>query len=82
MRLDNRITTLEKRLSPKQQHVLQYTVDRSTDEEQVKQVAIQAYCEKHGLDHEKLENEDYGGVLYLARIIVAPGDVHGDKASN
>ena len=78
MRLDNRITALEKHLSPTRQHVLEYTVDRGADKEQAKQEAIQAYCEKHKLDPEKLENEDHGEVLYLAHIIVAPGDVIDD----
>jgi hypothetical protein len=62
--------------------VLEYIVDKDTDEEQVKKEAIEAYCEKHRLDPEKLENENYGEVLYIVNTIVYPGGKHGDKASN
>ena len=82
MRLDSRITTLENRAVSKRRHVLKYLVDKDTDEEQVKNEAIEAYCEKHRLDPHKLENEDYGKVLYIVNTIVYPGDRHGDKASN
>jgi hypothetical protein len=54
--------------------VLNYIVDKNTDEEQVKKETIEAYCEKHRLDSEKLENEDYGEVLYIVNTIIYPGD--------
>ena len=78
MRLDSRISALEERMSPTQRHVLQYIVDKDTDKEQVKQEAIQAYCERHNLDPIKLEKEEYGEVLYLVNTIVSPGDIHAD----
>ena len=55
MRLEGRITTLENRAVSKRRHVLKYLVDKTADEEQVKKEAIEAYCEKHRLDPEKLE---------------------------
>ena len=82
MKLDSRITTLENRAVSKRRHVLKYLVDKDTDEEQVKKETIEAYCEKYGFDSEKLENEDYGEVLYIVNTIIYPGDRHGDKASN
>ena len=82
MRLEGRITTLENRAVSKRRHVLKYLVDKNTDEEQVKKETIEAYCEKHRLDPEKLENEDYGEVLYIVNTIIYPGDKHADKASN
>ena len=81
MRLDSRISTLENRAVSKRRHALKYIVDKDTDEEQVKKEATEAYCEKHDLDPEKLENEDYGEVLYIVHTIVDPGDKHGDKVS-
>ena len=74
MRLDSRITTLENRAVSNRRHVLKYLVGKNTDEEQVKKEAIETYCEKHGLDAEKLENEDYGKVLYIVNTIIYPGD--------
>jgi hypothetical protein len=44
----------------------------------VKREAIQTYCEKHGLDPEKLESEEYGEVLYIVHTIVYPGETNGD----
>jgi hypothetical protein len=74
MRLDSRITTLENRAVSKRRRVLKFLVAKDTDEEQVKKEAIEAYCEKHRLDPEKLENEDYGKVLYIVHTIIYPGD--------
>ena len=74
MRLEGRITTLENRAVSKRRHVLKYLVDKNTDEEQVKKETIEAYCEKHRLDPEKLENEDYGEVLYIVNTIIYPRD--------
>jgi hypothetical protein len=74
MRLDSRITTLENRAVSKRRHVLNYIVNKDTDEEQVKKEAIEAYCEKHRLDPDKLENEDCGKVLYIVHTIIDPGD--------
>ena len=82
MRLDSRITTLENRAVSKRGHVLNYIVDKDTDEEQVKKEAIEAYCEGHNLDTEKFVKDEYGEVLYLVNTIVYPEDKHGDKASN
>jgi hypothetical protein len=74
MRLDSRITTLENRAVSKRRRVLKFLVAKDTDEEQVKKEAIEAYCEKHRLDPEKLENEDYGEVLYIVNTVIYPGD--------
>ena len=81
-KLDSRISTFENRTVSKRRHVLKYLVDKDTDEEQVKKEAIEAYCEKHRLDPEKLENEDYGEVLFIVNTIIYPGDRYDDKASN
>jgi hypothetical protein len=74
MRLEGRITTLENRAVSKRRHVLKYLVDKNTDEEQIKKETIEAYCEKHRLDPEKLETEDYGEVLYIVNTIIYPRD--------
>jgi hypothetical protein len=78
MRLDSRISKLENEAAPNRRHVLGYKVDRDTNEEQVKKEAIEAYCEKHRLDPEKLENEVYGEVLYIVHTIVCPEDIERD----
>jgi hypothetical protein len=74
MRLEGRVTILENRAVSKRRHLLKYLVDKNTNEEQVKKEAIEAYCEKHRLDPEKLDNEDYGKVLYIANTIIYAGD--------
>ena len=60
MRLEGRVTILENRAVSKRRHLLKYLVDKDTDEEQVKKEAIEAYCEKHRLDPEKLETRIMG----------------------
>jgi hypothetical protein len=73
MYLNNRVTKLENRMTPKQYHAFSYLVGEQTEQE-----AMEEYCKAKGLDPIKFENEEYGKVIVMARKIVRPGDIECD----
>ena len=61
MRLDSRITNLEKTMAPRQiRHSFLHF-----PEEQTQQEVIEDYCAEKGLDTEKFKNKDYGDYLII-----------------
>ena len=61
MKLDSRITSLEKTMAPSQiRHAFLHF-----PEEQTEQEVIEDYCAENGLDTEKFKNKDYGDYLII-----------------
>ena len=61
MRLDNRISNLEKTMAPSQiRHAFLHFPENQTEQE-----VIEDYCVENGLDTEKFKNKDYGDYLII-----------------
>ena len=61
MRLDNRISNLEKTMAPSQvRHAFLHFPEKQTEQE-----VIEDYCVEKGLDTEKFKNKDYGDYLII-----------------